>query len=363
MAKIIKKMGDTFSSAIMINFPLLMGYGILANLFSKQGYFPVVEIESIVTLLGTILIPFAIAFSSGYLQYEKKGGCIGLLVVSGIIFSDNYLNLIGIIIVSTLSVWLFKKVEKTVKGRLIGFEMITSNLFVIIYSIPLMLVNLYAVVPFLDYITILLLEGINKITDTGSIILLSLIIEPAKIFNLNNIINGVFLTPIGLEQANISGNSILFFIEANPGPGLGILLAYVMVSKNKFRKDAFKSSGIHLLGGVHELYFPYVLMNPWLFLALIIGGCVGTLLCAGFSTGLCGPVSPGSIITILLLTNKANLLPILFSVFVSCLVTLLLAAIILKVSNKEYSNYLLNEYSCVAEPNIWFWCEPAIWKN
>ncbi|MEZ5089394.1 MAG: hypothetical protein R2719_06495 [Micropruina sp.] len=50
-----------------------------------------------------------------------------------------------------------------------------------------------------------------------------MLIEPAKILFLNNAINHGILTPLGLAEAAESGKSILFLLEANPGPGLGLL--------------------------------------------------------------------------------------------------------------------------------------------
>ena len=52
---------------------------------------------------------------------------------------------------------------------------------------------------------------------------------------------------------------------------------------------------VQFLGGIHEIYFPYVLMKPILVIAAILGGGVGVLTFVIFGDGLRRPASPGSI--------------------------------------------------------------------
>lgn len=337
----LKTAGDALSSIIMSKFPLLMVYGLADTIFSKSGYFPIDELKPVLHLLGTLIIPLMLAYSSGNFLHEKRGGYIAVAVVSGLILQEKYINVLGVILISLFSVWLYKKMEKKLEGKFIGFEMLTSNLLAVLYSLALMLGTLCIMRPILDSFMSLVLLATGKLIKSGMIALLSLIIEPAKIFNMNNIINSTFLTPIGLEQTSLSGSSVLFFLEANPGPGLGIMLAYLLLSKGKFKENAGKSSAVHLFGGIHELYFPYVLLNPWLFAPLIISGFAGSFFVSRFSSGLSGPVSPGSVITILLMAKKENLLPVISGILISAIVSGVISAAVLKISNKEFSGYAL----------------------
>ena len=47
-------------------------------------------------------------------------------------------------------------------------------------------------------------------------------------------------------------------LESNPGPGLGLLLAYWFAGKGLAKLSAPGSIIIHFFGGTHEVYFPYV---------------------------------------------------------------------------------------------------------
>ncbi len=78
---------------------------------------------------------------------------------------------------------------------------------------------------------------VDFLVERNLLPLTSIFIEPAKILFLNNAINQGILTPLGTNQAASAGQSILFLLEANPGPGLGLLLAFAL-----FGKGAAKSS-------------------------------------------------------------------------------------------------------------------------
>ena len=96
-----------------------------------------------------------------------------------------------------------------------------------------------------------------------------------KSFSSNNAINHGIFSPLGIQQSHELGKSIFFLIEANPGPGMGVLLAYMFFGRGSAKQSAGGAAIIHFLGGIHEIYFPYVLMNPRLILAVILGGMTG----------------------------------------------------------------------------------------
>lgn len=158
----------------------------------------------------------------------------------------------------------------------------------------------------------------------------NLFIEPLKVLFLNNTLNHGILTPLGIEQAGDAGTSILFLIETNPGPGLGVLLAFILFSRKELKATASGAFMIHLFGGIHEIYFPFVLLNPLLFAAVILGGMSGTLIFEMFQVGLKVPASPGSIVVILANAPQEMLLGVASGIAGSTLVSFIIAALVIR---------------------------------
>jgi len=171
-------------------------------------------------------------------------------------------------------------------------------------------------------------NGLSFMIARGIIPFISLVVEPLKIIFFNNWINHGFFLPLGLEQMKSQGSSILFLLETNPGPGFGILLAYALVYRN-MRKQMLSSLIIQSLGGIHEVYFPYVLSDIRLLGAAIAGSIAGNYCFMVTGSGLLGPASPGSIITIMIMADKKHWLGILTGIFVSAGVTCLLSCLIM----------------------------------
>jgi len=172
--------------------------------------------------------------------------------------------------------------------------------------------------------------------------LTSIFIEPAKILFLNNAINHGVMTPLGAQQVLESGKSIFFMLESNPGPGLGILLAYWVFSKGMAKQSAPGAILIHFIGGIHEIYFPFILMNPILLLAVIAGGMSGVLTFSMLGAGLVGPPAPGSILMYIAMTPKGGFFPVMTGVLVSTVVSFLIASFLIKRS-KEFSGKDLSD--------------------
>ena len=253
---------------------------------------------------------------------------------------------IGAMIMGPLSGYIIKKFDKAVEGKVpAGFEMLVNNFSVGIIGMILAIVGFYAVGPFVVMMTGVLKGGVEFIISKGLLPLVSIFIEPAKVLFLNNAINHGIIGPIGIEQAQNMGKSIMFLLESNPGPGLGVLLAYWMCSKGAMKESAPGAAIIHALGGIHEIYFPYVLMNPLLLLAPIAGSAAGILVFSIFKVGLVATPSPGSIFAILALAPKGEMLGVLLGILAATAVSFLVAApLVKKVANnmedetKEESN-------------------------
>ena len=195
--------------------------------------------------------------------------------------------------------------------------------------------------PLVEALNKSLASGVQLIVDANFLPFASILIEPGKVLFLNNAINHGILSPIGIEQAAHAGKSVLFLLEANPGPGLGILLAYMIFGKGMAKQTASGAGIIHFLGGIHEIYFPYILMRPLLLIAAIAGGAAGIFTFLLFGVGLVAAPSPGSIFAILALTPKGNYLGILAGVFLATLTSFIIASIILKSSKQTDEDDLL----------------------
>ncbi|MEY4313041.1 MAG: hypothetical protein RLZZ319_550, partial [Actinomycetota bacterium] len=123
-------------------------------------------------------------------------------------------------------------------------------------------------------------------------------------------------------------------VEANPGPGLGILLAFAVFGVGLSKASAPGAIIIHFLGGIHEVYFPYVLMKPAIIVAAIAGGATGVATNWAFNSGLQAPASPGSIFAVLLQTPSNAYLGVILSVVLSATVSFLIAGIIVRSTRK-----------------------------
>ena len=153
---------------------------------------------------------------------------------------------------------------------------------------------------------------------------------------MNNAINHGIFTPLATAQVLEHGKSILYMLEANPGPGLGVLLAYMFFCKDKTTKDSAPSAVIiHLFGGIHEIYFPYVLMNPMVIIAPIVGNIAAIFWFTITGAGLAGPASPGSIIAFMMMAPGSDTLIVLTGVLIAAGVSFAIATPIIKMAGSK----------------------------
>ena len=277
------------------------------------------------------LLPILVGYTGGKVVAGVRGGVIGSIATMGVIVGADIPMFIGAMIMGPLSGYIIKKFDKAVEGKVpAGFEMLVNNFSVGIIGMILAIVGFYAVGPFVVMMTGVLKGGVEFIISKGLLPLVSIFIEPAKVLFLNNAINHGIIGPIGIEQAQNMGKSIMFLLESNPGPGLGVLLAYWMCSKGAMKESAPGAAIIHALGGIHEIYFPYVLMNPLLLLAPIAGSAAGILVFSIFKVGLVATPSPGSIFAILALAPKGEMLGVLLGILAATAVSFLVAAPLVK---------------------------------
>ena len=278
--------------------------------------------------------------------YDVRGGVVGAAAAIGILAGTEDPMFIGAMIAGPLGGWLMKKVDGLFAGKIpAGFEMLVNNFSAGILGALLAVFGCLAIEPLCVGIKDVLVICVDFLVKRSLLPLTSLFVEPAKILLLNNAINHGVFTPLGMDQVAEAGKSIFFLIEANPGPGLGLLLAYSFFGKGAARSSAPSAVIIHFLGGIHEIYFPYVLMNPLTVLAVMAGGMSGVFINSIFNSGLVSAASPGSIIAILGMCAKDSYIGVILSVIVAAAVSFVIAAFILKFSNKNTDDNALEEAS------------------
>ena len=332
----MQRFGKFLSGMVMPNIGAFIAWGLITALFISTGWMPNERLSALVDPMVNYLLPLLIAFTGGKMVGGVRGGVMGAIATMGVIVGADIPMFIGAMIMGPLAGLVIKIFDKAAQSRVpAGFEMLVNNFSIGILGMLMAILGFYAVGPLVVMATGFLAAGVSVIVSKGLLPLVSIFIEPAKVLFLNNAINHGVLGPIGIEQAQQVGQSIMFLLEANPGPGLGIILAYWMYSKGAVKQSAPGAAIIHFFGGIHEIYFPYVLMNPLLIIAAILGGAAGVLTFSIFGAGLVATASPGSIFALMALAPKGGILGILAGVFVATAVSFVVAAPFVKRAAKN----------------------------
>lgn len=351
----VQRFGSFLSGMIMPNIPALIAWGIVTALFIDVGPFPNEGLATIVGPMIHYLLPILIAMQGGRMIYETRGAVVGAIATMGVIAGSDWIvaqfnaglaegadelgqvhMFIGAMIMGPLGAYAIKALDGLWEGKIkSGFEMLVNMFSAGIGGFLLALAGFYWLAPVINALMDAMGTAVRWLIETNLLPLTSIIIEPAKVFFLNNAINHGVLTPLGIADAAENGKSILFLLEANPGPGLGVLLAFTVFGTGVARATAPGAILIQFLGGIHEVYFPYVLMKPALLLAVVAGGATGVGTNMVFDAGLRAPAAPGSIFAIMLQTASDSYVGVILSVILSAGVTFAVAAVILLSSRKR----------------------------
>lgn len=347
MRNAIHKFGKFYSNIMINMIGIFIFVGILSVIFGDYGWAPNENIYAISQFVYSYVIPALIAYAAGNHMgqiYEKRpdvpktginhaGGAIAVMAAAGIMIADKNCAILGAMILGPICGLLWKHVlEPLTRKAVQGMEMLTRNLVAAVVGAAFSIAAYYVLTPVLSAVTHVIMMGVDWLIAHKLICLTSVLIEPAKVFFLNNSIHHGILLPLAMQQAEQNGSSMLFLLETNPGPGLGVLLA-LWLSNRKKRKEYAAYMFVECIGGIHEIYFPEVLANLWLLLALIPGGMAGTLCMSVFHVASAGLVSPGSILTVLFMSGH-HVLATLFAVAISTAVSCAIAFFILKRQGK-----------------------------
>lgn len=312
---------------VMPNIGAFIAWGFITALFIPTGWWPDERLAQLVAPMLTYLLPLLIAYTAGRNIAGERGGVTGAIAAVGVIAGSDIPMFIGAMIMGPLAGYAIRWFDRRTAGRVkAGFEMLVGNFSVGILGMLLAIVGYYVVGSVVTGLTVLISNGAQIVIRHGLLPLVSIFVEPAKVLFLNNAVNHGIFSPIGIEQARETGQSIMFLLETNPGPGLGVLLACWLFGRGSTRQSAPGAVVIQFFGGIHEIYFPYILARPVLILAPIAGSAAGLLFFSLSNAGLVAPASPGSIVSVLAMAPKGQTLIVLLGVVISAVVSLLVAS-------------------------------------
>ncbi|KGA37666.1 PTS mannitol transporter subunit IICBA [Pectobacterium odoriferum] len=332
----VQNFGRFLSNMVMPNIGAFIAWGIITALFIPTGWFPNETLAKLVGPMITYLLPLLIGYTGGRLVFGERGGVVGAITTMGVIVGTDIPMFLGAMIVGPLGGWTIKRFDRMVDGKIkSGFEMLVNNFSAGIIGMLLAILSFLAIGPLVEVFSQVLASGVNLMVQNNLLPFTSIFVEPAKILFLNNAINHGIFSPLGIQQATETGKSIFFLIEANPGPGMGVLMAYMFFGRGNAKESAPGAAIIHFLGGIHEIYFPYVLMNPRLIIAVILGGMTGVFTLSVLGGGLVSPASPGSILAVLAMTPKGAYFANLAAIAAAFAVSFIVSAILLKSTKQK----------------------------
>lgn len=331
MREAVQRYGRSLSAMVMPNIGAFIAWGLITAMFIPGGWFPDEHLAKMVAPMLKYLLPTLIAFTAGKNVSGYRGGVAGAVAAMGVIIGTDTPMFLGAMIIGPLAGWCVKKFDNLVKGKVgAGFEMLVDNFSLGIIAMLLAIAGYLLIGGVVEGLSNALGSGVNWMLKHKLNPLLSLIVDPAKVVFLNNAVNHGIMTPLGIQQAAEMGHSMLFLVDPNPGPGLGILLACWVFGKGMTKQSAPGAAVIQLFGGIHEIYFPYVLARPILLIPVIIGNICALSFFTLTDFGLVAPASPGSLISIILMSPRGRTLIGILGVFIATAVSFLLSIPIVK---------------------------------
>lgn len=354
----LSRFGKFLSGMVMPNIGAFIAWGFLTALFIDTGWLPNEQFASIATPMLSYLIPVLIAAQGGYLTGGDRGRIVGAIAVIGCIAgAPDTTMLMGAMVMGPFAGWVIKTFDRLMEGHTpAGFEMLVDNFSVGIVGMLLSMLGYVVIGPVMTTILSVLIGGVSILIQYSLMPLLAIFIEPAKVLFLNNAINHGIFTPIGIAQAQETGRSIMYMLEANPGPGLGVLLAYCFFCRDKkTRQSAPGAVIIHFLGGIHEIYFPYVLMNPKVIIAPIVGNMCAIAWFSFTGAGLTSAASPGSIIAFLSMTPSEYMVTNIIGVAIAAAVSFVIAVPLVRsmaVADIDQASQRMREMKGTAEAAV-----------
>ncbi|HEX7767641.1 MAG TPA: PTS mannitol transporter subunit IICB [Nitrospira sp.] len=332
----LQRFGGFLSSMVIPNIGAFIAWGLLTALFIPTGWTPSTALGNLVSPMITYLLPLLIGYTGGNLIHGKRGAVVGAIATMGVIIGSSVPMFLGAMLMGPFSAYVVKKFDALLEGKIrVGFEMLVDTFSAGIIGGLLAVLGYLAIGPAIGGLATALGAAALFIVQVKLLPLIAILVEPGKILFLNNAINHGIFDPVGISQVKAYGKSIFFLLETDPGPGLGVLLAYWIFGKGTAKSSAPGAIIIHFFGGIHEIYFPFVLMNPLLLLSVIFGGMAADLVFVLTGAGLVASPSPGSIIAEIVMSPKGGLLSVLTGITVGAIVSFLISMVIVKRSSAK----------------------------
>ncbi|EBE1713956.1 PTS mannitol transporter subunit IICBA [Salmonella enterica] len=276
----VQSFGRFLSNMVMPNIGAFIAWGIITALFIPTGWLPNETLAKLVGPMITYLLPLLIGYTGGRLVGGERGGVVGAITTMGVIVGADMPMFLGSMIAGPLGGYCIKKFDSWVDGKIkSGFEMLVNNFSAGIIGMILAILAFLGIGPAVEVLSKILAAGVN-------------------------------------------------FMVAHDM----LLLAYMFFGRGSAKQSAGGAAIIHFLGGIHEIYFPYVLMNPRLILAVILGGMTGVFTLTILNGGLVSPASPGSILAVLAMTPKGAYFANIAAIVAAMAVSFVVSAILLKTS-------------------------------
>ena len=345
----VHNIGKFLSSMIIPNVGIFIAWGLATAIFMPTGWYPNERIAALIDPIIKYLLPILVGYTGGKVAGGVRGGIVASIATIGVIVGANIPMLIGAMIIGPISGYVIKRFDKLIKEKIpVGFEMLVNNFSIAIIGLILAIMGLFIVGPCIVILSQLISQSVEFFIDRSLLPILAIFIEPIKVLFLNNGINHGIIDVVAIDQVNKIGESILYLLEANPGPGLGVILAYWVYSKGAMKESAPGAAIIQLLGGIHEIYFPYILVNPKLIIASIMGSMSSIVVFRALKSGLIATASPGSIFSIIMLSSKGNVIGNLLGVLVGVIVSFLISALFfkrdsLKINKEDNKSSIMEE--------------------
>jgi mannitol PTS system EIICBA or EIICB component len=332
----VQRAGGFLAGMVMPNIGAFIAWGLITALFIPTGWIPSAKLAELVDPTITVLLPVLIGYTGGRIVHGQRGAVIGAIATMGIVVGSDVPMFLGAMLVGPTSALVLREFDKRVRHRVrAGFEMLVDNFSLGIIGGIFAVLGILAIGPVVRFLTTHLGDGVETLVNANLLPLASIIVEPAKVLFLNNAINHGVLGPLGVAEAHDAGKSILFMVETNPGPGLGVLLAYWVAGPRALRPSVPGAVIIQFLGGIHEIYFPYVLMRPQLLLATITGGAAGLATFKITGVGLVATPAPGSIFAYMAETPRGDIVGVLLGVAIAAGVSFLVGSTLLRLSGDK----------------------------
>jgi PTS system mannitol-specific IIC component len=317
MRQNIQRFGSFLAAMVVPNIGAFIAWGLITALFIPTGWIPNETFAKLVGPMISYLLPILIGYTGGKLIYDTRGGVVGAAATMGVIVGADIPMFLGGMIMGPLGGYLMKKVDQLLEDKIpVGFELLINNFSAGFLVVGLVLIANVIIGPIVQAFSTTLGAGVQFLIDSRLLPVADLLIEPAKVLFLNNAINHGILGPLGVAEVAKSGKAIHFLLETNPGPGLGLLLAYWFAGKGSLKLSAPGAAIIHFLGGIHEIYFPYILAHPIMIVAMWVGGILADLWFVITGAGLVATPAPGSIFAYLAVIPRGEYIPVLGGVLI-----------------------------------------------